>query len=59
MTWEEHQSQPRLDYEAIETDIDCPHCGKKLYKRIDIVLTTYPPQYRYECKFCHWSDIGF
>lgn len=32
------------------TDIDCPKCGKKLFKRTDIVLTSYPPQYQYECE---------
>lgn len=31
------------------TDIECPECGKFLFKRRDIVLTSYPPQYQYEC----------
>lgn len=39
-----------------KTDIDCPKCGKKMYKRTDIVLTSYPPTYQYECE-CGW--VGY
>lgn len=35
------------------TNIICPKCGRKLRKRTDITLTTYPAQYQYEC------DCGF
>ena len=38
------------------TNIDCPVCGKKIYKRTDIVLTSYPAQYQYECE-CGW--VGY
>lgn len=59
MTWEEFKKQysETSSYTNLkETDIDCPRCGKKIFKRLDIVLTSYPAQYQYECK-CGW--IGY
>lgn len=59
MKWEEFEKQyPQTSsYTNLkETDIDCPRCGKKIFKRLDIVLTSYPAQYQYECK-CGW--IGY
>ena len=62
MTWEEFENANRLnDTYLIEptrklTDIDCPKCGKKIYVRTDIVLTSYPPQSQYECD-CGW--VGY
>lgn len=38
------------------TDINCPKCGRKIYRRTDVVLCTYPPQSQYECE-CGW--IGY
>lgn len=42
----------------VETDIKCPKCGKNIFMRTDIVLTTYPEQYQYECD-CGWSGSSF
>ena len=42
----------------IETEIECPECGKKIYKQYGIVLTSSPPQYKYSCK-CGWSGTAF
>lgn len=39
-----------------ETVIECPKCGRKLFELTDIILTTYPAQYQYECN-CGW--IGY
>lgn len=39
-----------------KTDIDCPECGKKIYRRDDIVLASNPPKYQYECD-CGW--VGY
>jgi len=33
----------------VRTDIECPKCGKPLFERTDIVLTSWPAQYQYEC----------
>ena len=33
----------------------CPKCGGIMRKCCDFVLTTYPPQYRYECDDCDYS----
>lgn len=60
MTWEEYQKQ-RNPYGSVaykEIDVECPICGKKIRKRINMVITTYPQQYRYEC-ICGWSKLGY
>ncbi len=61
MKWEEFIKTP-LDQELfshkILTNIECPKCGKKLWKRTDIVLTSYPPQYQYECD-CGWQGSAY
>ena len=52
MTWEEFKNKRYAIQElpiVTKTDIDCPNCGKKLYFRNDIVLTSFPAQYQYEC----------
>ena len=41
-----------------KTDIECPKCGKYIYRRTDIILTSYPPQYRYECD-CGWVGSAY
>ena len=57
MKWEQFERMyPRTEAftNRAKTDIDCPKCGKrKLWERTDIVLTSYPAQYQYEC------DCGF
>jgi len=58
MKWEDFKKQ-ELDFsftDLKETNIECPVCGKKIFKRMNVVLTTYPPQYQYECK-CGW--VGY
>ena len=60
MEWDEFKKyidvdqiiQPRLEI----TDIKCPECGQYIYRRNDVVLTSYPPQFQYECK-CGW--VGY
>lgn len=42
-----------------ETTIECPNCGKNIYLRKDVVLTTYPPQFGYFCKSCGWVGTSF
>lgn len=39
-------------------DIVCPICGKKIFKRTDIALTSYPAQYQYECE-CGWVGYAY
>ena len=38
----------------VKTDIDCPKCGAKIWKRVDRILASNPPQYQYECD-CGWT----
>ena len=61
MKWKEldlsNASYDIYDWRLIKTDIECPKCGCLLYRRLDTVLTSMPPQYKYECSRCGW--IGF
>ena len=41
-----------------KTNIECPKCGKYIYRRTDIILTSYPPKYRYECD-CGWVGSAY
>ncbi len=59
MKWEEYQSQEwKLYQDREKTIIECPKCGALLWRKTDVVLTTYPPQFRYECGCCGWSGTG-
>lgn len=53
LKWEDfknyYSSMNMLSNNYAQTDIECPECGKFLFERRDIVLTSYPPQYQYEC----------
>ena len=58
MTWDDFQ-QRQLHINGtvtrIKTDIECPRCGKYIWKRVDAVLACYPPKYQYECDDCGWT----
>ena len=59
MKWEEYQNIEWALYQNREkTTIECPECGALIWRRTDEIFTTYPPQYRYECDCCGWTDIG-
>ena len=60
MTWDEYQNKGlyREYINREKTQIECPQCGALLWRRTDVVLTTYPPQYRYECDACNWRGVG-
>lgn len=56
--WEDFKENVLTDeWNKERTNIECPECGKKIWRRTDIVLTTYPPEYRYECE-CGWSGVS-
>lgn len=57
MKWEDFidNVDRTLEIQGLQrTDIECPECGHFLYKRTDIVLSSYPPKYKYECPECGW-----
>lgn len=59
MKWSEIENYiPETSSNREKTDIECPKCGKYIYRRTDITLTSYPPQYRYECD-CGWVGSGY
>ena len=52
MKWEDYKNrmpQEPIFLDKVRTNIECPRCGKELFFRNDIVLTTYPAKYQYEC----------
>lgn len=60
-TWEEYINEDIYGeyvakYEPVE--VECPKCKNRLYKRTDIVLTSYPPQYEYLCIDRGWSGYA-
>ena len=61
MKWDEFNKMIFIDTWEMEprsqVNIECPECGAKLFRRNDIILTTYPPKYQYECDKCNW--IGY
>lgn len=59
MKWEDYKPKPMKDIYEKQTNIECPKCGSKIYKRLDIVLTSYPPQYQYECHNCGWIGYNY
>ena len=55
MKWEEFQNliTPESQFiDLIKTTVECPKCGSSLYYRANVVLTSYPAQYKYECPGC-------
>ena len=61
MTWEDYKNRTvpeELFVHRVKTDIECPRCRKLIWKRTDIVLTSFPPQYQYECD-CGWVGYDF
>ena len=65
MKWEEYKKQETnkfamfKDGNWIKTKIECPKCGKPVYKNVGLVLASYPPQYQYRCAECGWFDTWF
>lgn len=61
MKWNEFNKMIFMDTWEMEprsqVNIECPECGAKLFRRNDIILTTYPPKYQYECDKCNW--VGY
>lgn len=61
MKWEDfkrerHEKGQILNY-AEQTNIECPECGKRVFRRTDVVLTSHPPQYGYFCE-CGWRGTA-
>ena len=61
MKWEDFEKEypdTSTFTNLIHTNIECPKCGKPLFQRTDIVLTTWPAQYVYKCE-CGFSGHAF
>jgi predicted RNA-binding Zn-ribbon protein involved in translation (DUF1610 family) len=61
MKWEDHKDGIRFQQENFTnrelTDVECPKCGKYIFRRTDFVYTSNPPQYLYEC-VCGWRGFA-
>lgn len=57
MTWEEFLDKKVEGKYQVQTDIDCPKCGRKIYWDSTIVLTSFPAKYTYWCS-CGWCDYA-
>ena len=59
MKWEQLlDEQMANNYnDQIQTDIECPECGRKIYLDNTIILTTYPCKYKYWCS-CGWTGTA-
>ena len=59
MKWDDYIKHELPMYNPVyrvSTDVECPICGRKIWKRMDIILTSYPCEYQYECD-CGW--VGY
>lgn len=61
MKWEEYQKQLKYNDKPgwEKTDIECPNCGEKIFRDATLVLTSIPPQFRYRCFNCDWTNVGY
>lgn len=65
MKWEDYKEQKTNRFKEmppgnwIKTNIECPVCGKPIYKNMSLVLACYPPKYQYRCVECDWFDTWF
>ena len=59
MKWEEYNPEPVQEIISKQTDIECPKCGYKIMKRMNILLTCYPPKHQYECRKCGWVGYNY
>ena len=63
MKWEQFKRMNNRNTQEytnrILTNIECPKCGKNLFQWTNMVLTTYPEQYQYECEcgFVGYSHV--
>ena len=58
MTWDEFV-QDKKEHSLKEwslTNIQCPVCGKEIYKYTFVTHAFYPPKRRYKCFGCNWED---
>lgn len=57
--WEDFIETKSCQYaNAVPTQIACPKCGKRIYKRVDIMLSCYPPKHSYFCSKCDWTGCA-
>ena len=61
MKWEELKAVrfDTTERKFVDTDVECPNCGALLKKRVDVILTSYPPQFEYYCPNCRFRGSNY
>ena len=62
MKWEEYvdsvYEMPKNDNGLEATNIECPMCGKLIFRKTDVIYTSLPPKHMYVCTECGWSGFA-
>lgn len=58
MKWEEFKGE-EISYSPryVETDIECPACGERIFKDQLMIMASMPPKHKYVCLKCGWGGI--
>lgn len=57
--WADFNPEPIREVTEKPTNIECPKCGERLIKRLDLILTSNPPKYVYVCRYCNWGGYNY
>ena len=57
--WDNYHPEPVREILRKQVDVTCPKCEKRLWKRLDVVLTSNPPKYVYECDNCGFRGFNY
>lgn len=58
MRWHEFLEKVKIHPEleqAVLTDIECPNCGRRIYREDNVTLTIHMSRSRYFCIGCDWE----
>lgn len=56
--WHDWVKSENIYYVNAEaTQLACPKCGKRIYRKTDLILACYPPKHKYFCGSCDW--VGY
>lgn len=66
MKWEDYKKEKDFVFskstgleQFVSTNIECPICEGMVYKDVGLVLASYPPQYKYKCLRCGWTETYY
>ena len=58
MTWDEfvNNTLHHVQGDWVLTNIECPNCGKEIYRYALITMKQIPPKRKYRCFCCGWEE---